>query len=454
MFEDKEFPTTGLPLNTKWTRVGSLGSIHSNIPFRDGDVEQGYDFRDCWLIGALATIGYTTQNGGHQMVLKISDGQYKINFYKSGKPISITIDDLIPTVEGRTLFASSTNSWWIPLVEKAYAKLHGGYLNIMGGLEIYAFTDLTNWPASLTPTSKSIHTSLFIKSLLDKGALLGLSFLDAKSKTKSETENYIKAKVSLGSQDFELTFTANDNASEIAKQFCTQNDIESGKETAITNFISAHQQAKKQHDSDQGIVNTGNTLRQEVITAPPLNVKKPDVTKDVVPSHSYSILNIDIRTESMLLHNPWGTGVLQDCVVDEMCPAGTFWVRVHMIEDLFNAFHCAIPSSLLCKKTFTGVVGTTTGMSISIPSSSTPISVMILSSEPRWDGSPNTNNGDFSLLSFIIHTSDGGKLASPIAALRQVSVSDVPEGIHNLFIDNGSTSCTYSVMVFSEKVTV
>ena len=59
---------------------------------------------------------------------------YVFRFFKAGTPIFVIIDDLIPTTDlanGRPvpLFARCVNPnlFWISLIEKAYAKLHGRY---------------------------------------------------------------------------------------------------------------------------------------------------------------------------------------------------------------------------------------------------------------------------------------------------------------------------------------
>jgi len=46
---------------------------------------------------------------------------------------------------------------WLPLLEKAYAKLHGGYINILAGTPQEALQDLTGQPTlSLTLRDESV----------------------------------------------------------------------------------------------------------------------------------------------------------------------------------------------------------------------------------------------------------------------------------------------------------
>lgn len=61
-------------------------------------------------------------------------GMYVFRFFKAGTPIFVIIDDQLPTYElanGRPvpLFSrcANPNLFWVSLIEKAYAKLHGRY---------------------------------------------------------------------------------------------------------------------------------------------------------------------------------------------------------------------------------------------------------------------------------------------------------------------------------------
>lgn len=62
----------------------------------------------------------------------------------------VNIDDFIPCFpNGDPMFSrNSTNQIWMMLLEKAYAKLHGGYKNIMYGQVTDALSDLTGCACS------------------------------------------------------------------------------------------------------------------------------------------------------------------------------------------------------------------------------------------------------------------------------------------------------------------
>jgi len=56
----------------------------------------------------------------------------------------VTIDDYIPCKDGKPLFTSPKgNEMWVLLLEKAFAKVVGGYSKLDGGLPAWALETLT-----------------------------------------------------------------------------------------------------------------------------------------------------------------------------------------------------------------------------------------------------------------------------------------------------------------------
>ena len=54
-------------------------------------------------------------------------GMFHFRFWRYGGWVDVIVDDFLPTLEGKPCFASfshekPTNEYWLPLLEKAYAK--------------------------------------------------------------------------------------------------------------------------------------------------------------------------------------------------------------------------------------------------------------------------------------------------------------------------------------------
>jgi hypothetical protein len=58
-------------------------------------------------------------------------GIYAVRFYIRGKPWIVTVDDYFYFKNGKELFASpqSQGSMWISILEKAWAKVKGSYID-------------------------------------------------------------------------------------------------------------------------------------------------------------------------------------------------------------------------------------------------------------------------------------------------------------------------------------
>lgn len=107
---------------------------------------------DCWFLSSCAAISH------HQKFLNFIipssqclygekyTGLLHFRFWRFGYWKDVIIDDLLPTKYDRLLYAKCMDKteFWLPLLEKAYAKIHdGNYSNIEGGLSKDALVDLT-----------------------------------------------------------------------------------------------------------------------------------------------------------------------------------------------------------------------------------------------------------------------------------------------------------------------
>lgn len=109
-------------------------------------VKQGY-IGDCYLISAIGVLDSTNIKrilGVDEW--KNADGSFMVRFKKYGKDIYVIIDNRFPSSGGdEWLFGRCENKKEIftNILEKAYAKLYGGYQNIVGGKVSIALADMT-----------------------------------------------------------------------------------------------------------------------------------------------------------------------------------------------------------------------------------------------------------------------------------------------------------------------
>ena len=66
-----------------------------------------------------------------------------------GRPEDVTVDDLFPVYGVQPAFAKPTTDggWWLPLLEKAYAKVNVNYEMISSGSQAEAARFFTGAPA-------------------------------------------------------------------------------------------------------------------------------------------------------------------------------------------------------------------------------------------------------------------------------------------------------------------
>ncbi|CAG0912632.1 unnamed protein product [Notodromas monacha] len=152
------------------------------------DVAQG-ELGDCWFLSACAAIARDKQMMSRVMrdIIDIDmtaedySGKLTFHFWRFGQWKTVTIDDLLPSKNSKLLFSSCENpdEFWLPLLEKAYAKLHGTYEALEGGFEMDGMVDLTGGLAEIYMVAgqpMSIDTEkLYFKRLyraMENGAFL------------------------------------------------------------------------------------------------------------------------------------------------------------------------------------------------------------------------------------------------------------------------------------------
>jgi len=156
LYIDPLSPPTGcIPYNSVvWNRISGMEveDCFNPVVFMDeedsGFLVQG-GIENGWFVGAMSVLS-SFPHLLHPIL--VSDTYLKergvatFKFYKGGRWVFVSVDDRLPcSFSGSPYFCKSSNNneVWMCLVEKAYAKLHGGYEAIRRGFVEHALKDLT-----------------------------------------------------------------------------------------------------------------------------------------------------------------------------------------------------------------------------------------------------------------------------------------------------------------------
>lgn len=152
---------------------------------------------DCWLVSSVSILACNKRLFARVVPSEQSFDQgycglFRFRFWQYGKWIEVVIDDRLPTKDGQLLFmrSSDSNEFWTPLLEKAYAKIHGSYQALVGGTTSEALVDFTGGLTEYIDIhgeekDKDIFT--IIKKAYERGSLMGAS-IEATSDSDKEAE--------------------------------------------------------------------------------------------------------------------------------------------------------------------------------------------------------------------------------------------------------------------------
>ncbi|GAB4835104.1 Calpain-type cysteine protease dek1 [Ancistrocladus abbreviatus] len=154
LYVDPENPPLKLQVVSEWKRpteivkeshVDSTPCLIFGSP-NPSDVCQGR-LGDCWFLSAVAVLAEVSRISEVIITPEYNqEGIYTVRFCIQGEWVPVIVDDWIPCESpGKPAFATSRrgNELWVSILEKAYAKLHGSYEALEGGLVQDALVDLT-----------------------------------------------------------------------------------------------------------------------------------------------------------------------------------------------------------------------------------------------------------------------------------------------------------------------
>ncbi|KAK1309862.1 hypothetical protein QJS10_CPA08g01351 [Acorus calamus] len=154
LFMDPANPPVKLQVVSEWMRpidiVKEICADYLPCLFsgsaNPSDVCQGR-LGDCWFLSAVAVLTEASRISEVIITPEYNEeGIYTVRFCIQGEWVPVVVDDWIPCESpGKPAFATSrkANELWVSILEKAYAKLHGSYEALEGGLVQDALVDLT-----------------------------------------------------------------------------------------------------------------------------------------------------------------------------------------------------------------------------------------------------------------------------------------------------------------------
>ena len=139
------------------------------------DVNQG-DLGDCYFLSALGEVAMQDPSLISSMIQSNGNNTWSVEFWINGKADYVTVNNELPLMTGgqsyaggaKELFANTTTSLWVPLVEKAYAQLMEQTSVTPGeqlGLHGDAYEDTSSgWAWSLTELTGQNYNSYSLYS--------------------------------------------------------------------------------------------------------------------------------------------------------------------------------------------------------------------------------------------------------------------------------------------------
>lgn len=172
--EQENFIKTEIvPDKIEWKRFSDVNNSGFNVfesSIEIADIKQG-GLSDCYLLSALASLTEFPEHINQRIITKDPSnvGCYEVLLFVDGEWQIVLVDDFFPYEKGtQSLSFTKVNGteMWVILLEKAWAKINGGYANIVLGLVSDAFQALTGFSVEYFPTLTSQKTPLEIWEIL------------------------------------------------------------------------------------------------------------------------------------------------------------------------------------------------------------------------------------------------------------------------------------------------
>ncbi|CAF1204736.1 unnamed protein product [Rotaria sordida] len=166
---------------TRWlplTEIAPSTRVDGHLPWtiynspEPHDIHQG-KLGNCWLMAALALITERPQMLQHILLTKKvnREGVYVVRICHNGIWTAVLLDEYFPcTIDNRLAYSrAARHQLYVPLIEKACAKLFGSYANLTGGHTAEGLQLLTGAPCdrvNLHPSNEVLDFDIIWAKLL------------------------------------------------------------------------------------------------------------------------------------------------------------------------------------------------------------------------------------------------------------------------------------------------
>ncbi|XP_049819260.1 calpain-1 catalytic subunit-like [Aethina tumida] len=169
------------------------------------DIIQG-NLGDCWFLAAVANL--TMYPELYQRVVPDDQdfdenyaGIFHFRFWQFGKWVDVVVDDRLPVENGKLKFmCSTTDEFWSPLLEKAFAKLNGSYKVLDGGWTSEAMQIFTGGIRQLDYINQMPFKTIL--QAYERGSLMGCAKTDIRGREALTFQNLV------GSHAYSITKVA------------------------------------------------------------------------------------------------------------------------------------------------------------------------------------------------------------------------------------------------------
>uniref|UniRef100_A0A8C0LHS3 Calpain 13 n=1 Tax=Canis lupus dingo TaxID=286419 RepID=A0A8C0LHS3_CANLU len=180
-FEDETFPAEISSIGLQLVQGKNLSSLRWMRP----KVSDGASRRDCWFLAALGSLTQNLQQLQKILMDQSFSHQYagifRFRFWQCGQWVEVVVDDRLPVLNKECLFVhprKNNQEFWPCLLEKAYAKFHGSYVNLHYGFLPDALVDLTGGVVtSINPNSIPSDLVMMVKTAVKTGSLMACGTL-------------------------------------------------------------------------------------------------------------------------------------------------------------------------------------------------------------------------------------------------------------------------------------